>query len=374
MSKAARPTLTLKPAPAADMTVAAEPEERPEPRNERDDRPVEPVAPTSNPRNDALNRLAASAALETGHDGSIPLDERSPMEAPAEDLPADPVDPYLPASASDDDDGSQGGAPAAAAPASEIVAPVAAPEPKKYTVDARGQKVEVDENAVIEAGLHALRHHGAAELALREANALLAQARGVAQPAAPAPQASAPAPDGDAQRLAEALQFGTKEDAAKAVAALMARGGVSGDVNEVIARQTETRVRDVLDQDKAAKQLEELVPEMLTDARVLALMATEERAARAAGDTRPYTQLYPEIGKKIRGWIDGFKAPATPAAEAAATAPAPAIAARQAAKAAVPTAVVARGAAPAAPAQPRAPTGSEIVAQMRAKRGQRQYI
>lgn len=373
MSKAARPTLTLKPAPAADMVVHAEPEAQEETRRERDDRPAEPVAPTSNPRNDALNRLAAQAAVETGHDGAIPLDERSPMEAPAEDLPEEPADPYLPKSADDD------AAPAPVVPptgdqgAGGAAAP--APEPKKYTVDARGQKVEVDENAVIEAGLHALRHHGAAELALREANALLAQARGVAQPAAPAPQASAPAsPTEDAQRLADALQFGSKEDAAKAVAALMTRGVVPGDVNEVIARQTETRVRDVLDQDKAAKQLEELVPEMLTDHRVLALMATEERAARAAGDTRPYTQLYPEIGKKIRGWIDGFKAPATPAAEAAATAPAPAIAARQAAKAAVPTAVVARGAAPAAPAQPRAPTGSEIVAQMRAKRGQRQYI
>lgn len=374
MSKAARPTLTLKPAPAADMTVAAEPEASPEARRERDDREPIVVETTANPRNDALNRLAASAALETGHDGSIPLDERSPMEAPAEDLPEEPADPYLPKSADDDD-----AAPVAAVPPTGDLgsggAAAEAPAPKKYTVDARGQKVEVDENAVIEAGLHALRHHGAAELALREANALLAQARGVAQPAAPTPQGQAPAsPTEDAQRLAEALQFGTKEDAAKAVAALMARGGVSGDVNEVIARQTETRVRDVLDQDKAAKQLEELVPEMLTDARVLALMAQEERAARAAGDTRPYTQLYPEIGKKIRGWIDGFKAPATPAAAGVAAPAAPAIAARQAAKAAVPTAVVARGAAPAAPAQPRAPTGSEIVAQMRAKRGQRQYI
>jgi hypothetical protein len=100
-------------------------------------------------------------------------------------------------------------------------------------------------------------------------------------------------------------------------------------------------------------------------------MATEERAARAAGDTRPYTQLYPEIGQKIRGWLDSFKSPAAPAAGAPAAAP---IAARIAAKAAVPTPVVGRGAAPAVPAQPRAPTGSEIVAQMRATRGQRQYI
>jgi hypothetical protein len=84
--------------------------------------------------------------------------------------------------------------------------------------------------------------------------------------------------------------------------------------------------------------------------------------------------LYPEIGQKIRGWIDGFKTPATPAPQGAATPSAPAIAARQAAKAAVPAPVIGRGAAPAEPAQTRAPTGSEIVAQMRASRGKRQYI
>lgn len=372
MSKqAARPTLTLKPAPVADMVVHAEPEAKPAPEFKRDDREPVVVKPTANPRNEALARLAESAAVETGHDGAIPLDERSPLEMVADETPGDPVDPYLPTSASEDD-GSQGGAPAAATPASETPAPAPAPEPKKYVVDARGQKAEVSEDQVIEAGLHALRHHGAAELALREANALLAQARGVAQPAAPAPQGQAPAstPE-DALRLAEALQFGSKEDAAKAVAAMMNRGVASEDVNDVVARTVETRVRDVLDQDKAAKQLEALVPELLTDRRVLTLLTTEERAARAAGDTRPYTQLYPEIGKKVRDWLDSFKAPA----QAPATpTPAPALAARQAAKAAVPAAVVGRGAAPAAPAQPRAPTGSEIVAQMRAARGNRQYI
>jgi hypothetical protein len=372
MSKAARPTLSI-PSKAAEAPAPAPVVEDTTPEPQREDRePVKPVEVTVNPRHEALDRLAAQAAIETGHDGAIPLNERSHLEHPAEDdgLPDDPTDPYLPISA--DEPTPNGGAPAAAAPAESAPAP----EPKKYVVDARGVKAEVPEDQVIEAGLHALRHHGAAELALREANALLAQARGIAPAApAPAPQGQAPAstPD-DALRLAEALQFGSKEDAAKAVAAMMNRGVASEDVNEVVARTVETRVRDVLDQDKAAKQLETLVPEMLTDRRVLALMATEERAARAAGDTRPYTQLYPEIGQKIRSWLDGFKTPAAPAAAGAATPIAPAIAARQAAKAAVPAPVIGRGAAPAEPAQTRAPTGSEIVAQMRASRGKRQYI
>lgn len=329
--------------------------------------------PTENPRNAALARLAEQAALETGNAESVEFDERNHLERPIEDdgLPQDPAVPMLVAVPGGDDEG-EGGAPAAPVVA-EAPAP-AAPEPKKYKVDVRGQQAEVDEQAVIEAGLHALRHKGAAEMALREANALLTQARGLALPEQQAPaQGQAPASTTeDAQRLAEALQFGTKEDAAKAVAAMMNRGVASADIEGMVARAAETRVRDVLDQNEAATKLEALVPELKTDRKVLALLTMEEKAARAAGDTRPYTQLYPEIGQKVRGWLDSLKAPAQ--APAAAGTPAAPIAARQAAKAAVAQPVSGRGAAAAAPAQPRPPTGSEIIAQMRAARNQRQVI
>jgi hypothetical protein len=367
MSKAARPTLGLKKpeAPAPEPVVESPVVEDTADASPRDEKPFRAVSPTENPRASVLDDLAERSRAETGNDGSIPLDERSPLEMVADELPEDPADPYMPASAEE--------APAEQAAAEAPAAP--APEVRKFKVEARGQVAEVPEDQVIEAGLHALRHHGAAELALREANALLAQARGIAQPepAQPAHQQAPASTNDDALRLAEALQFGSKEDAAKAVAAMMNRGVASEDISAVVARQVETRVRDVLDQEAAAKQLEALVPEMKSDRRVLALLATEERAARAAGDSRPYTQLYPELGQKIRGWLDGFKAPAAPTQQSAATPSAP-IAARQAAKAAVPAAVVGRGAAPAAPAQTRAPTGSEIVAQMRAARGRRTYI
>lgn len=355
---------TQQPAPAPVETPAPEAPEGTSPHARPD--------PTPNPRNEALARLAAQAAEETGNATTVEFDERTHLERPiGEDgLPEDPAVPMLVTPPGDDDEG-QGGA-AAAVPA-EAPAETPAPEPKKFKVEVKGQVAEVDEQAVIEAGLHALRHKGAAEMALREANNLLTQARGLAPQAPEAPaqgQAPASTPE-DALRLAEALQFGTKEDAAKAVAAMMNRGVASQDINEVVARTVETRVRDVLDQDVAAKKLEEIVPELKTDKRVLVLLANEERAARMAGDARPYTQLYPEIGQKVRTWLDSLKAPAqAPAAGSAA----PTIAQRQAAKAAVPQPVSGRGAAPAAPAQPKPPTGSEIVAQMRAMRGQRQAI
>ncbi len=67
--------------------------------------------------------------------------------------------------------------------------------------------------------------------------------------------------------------------AAKAVAAMMNRGVASQDINEVVARTVETRVRDVLDQDAAAKTLEGIVPELKTDRRVLVLLAAARGVA-----------------------------------------------------------------------------------------------
>lgn len=376
MSKAAREVLTIPGKTTAAMLDAA-PAAAPAtddapPREAPEGTAPAPVAPTPNPRQEALARLAEQAAVETGNATAVDFDERTHLERPIEEdgLPADPAVPML--VAPPDGEEPEGGAPATVADPAAVAAP-ATPEPKKFKVVVKGQEAEVEEQAVIEAGLHALRHHGAAELALREANALLTQARSLAGPAQEQPQGQAPAstPE-DALRLAEALQFGSKEDAAKAVAAMMNRGVASADINEVVARTVETRVRDVLDQDAAAKQLEALVPELKTDRRVLALLTMEERAARAAGDTRPYTQLYPEIGQKVRGWLDSLKAPAQ--APAASGTPGAPIAARQAAKASVAQPVSGRGAAPVAQAQPKPPTGSEIIAQMRAMRGQRQAI
>lgn len=357
---------------AAPQPAPAAPAAEPAPREAPEGAALSMPQPTPNPRNEALARLAKQADEETGNSTAVEFDERTHIERPIEDdgLPADPGVPMLVAEPGSEEPESGAPAQPAAAPASETPAPAPA---RTFKVDVKGQVAEVDEQAVIEAGLHALRHKGAAEMALREANLLLTQARGLA-PQAPEPQPQGQAPAStpeDALRLAEALQFGSKEDAAKAVAAMMNRGVASQDINEVVARTVETRVRDVLDQDVAAKKLEEIVPELKTDKRVLVLLANEERAARMAGDTRPYTQLYPEIGTKVRTWLDSLKAPA----QAPAAAPAAAtIAQRQAAKAAVPAPVSGKGAAPAAPAQPKPPTGSEIIAQMRAARNQRQAI
>jgi hypothetical protein len=204
-------------------------------------------------------------------------------------------------------------------------------------------------------------------MALREASELLKRARETAPTADPK---AAPASDitDDARRLAEALQLGSKEDAASAVSQMLKGGHTDQAIQDVVARTVETHVRDVLDHDTASKALEVQIPEMLTDRRVMSILSVEERAARAAGDSRPYSQLYPDIGKKVREWLDGLKGPA-PTPSPSTGVPARTIEQRVAAKAAVPATTPPRSAPASASTQPKVKSGSEIVAEMRQRRG-----
>lgn len=360
----ARATLSIPkteaPAPAADETSAAAPEGA----------HLVSLAPTLNPRLAVLDSIAASSRIDTESDGAIPLIERSHLEAaPADDLPPEPVPPTI-----NDVAAAEGIAPDTTdtpAPASDAAA-LAAAEGKKFVVDVKGTKTEVDEAAVLEAGLHALRNKGAAEMALRQASEMLERAKQY-QPAAPAP---APARDlAEEARLADMakkIQMGSTEDAIEVIKQLQGAAQIDPDqVNNLVAEQVRTQVKLVTDQETAAKALETLVPEMLADARVMREIVMEERAARARGDVRPYGELYADIGKNMRAWLDGLKgasAPASGAPAASAT-----IQQRAAAKAATPAAVVGRSASAPAPTTNRPATGSQIIEQMRQARGKRQY-
>jgi hypothetical protein len=346
------------------------------------DLPVLP--PTVNPRNAVLADLHKRSLVETASTESdlVPFNEEDPSQPPSGQEPDEDRERLKAAMAvvglpTGTEEGQE---PAAitleGTPPAEVPGAIA----KKYKTMVRGQEVELDEKDVIDAGLEAVRHHGAAQAALREASELLAAARehrkaagGAETPAAPATPSSPAAPDADAIAMADAIQNGSRDDAARAIAALLTRGADSGKLEETIARTVETRIRDKTDQDRAAAELEKLVPEVLKDQRVVVLLANEERAARAAGDMRPYSQLYPEIATKIRGWLDGLKAPSggapptPPGVDAT-------LQARAAAKAATPAPVTGQSARQPAQPQTKVPTGSEIVAKMRAARFQQNRI
>lgn len=325
------------------------------------------VGPTVNPRNEALKRMARTSMEETGNLDALPM---TPDETSIADG-ATPVNRETLAREA-------GNQAAAEEVSSESPPPTAVsappPEAKKvHKVEVRGVVTEVPEDQVLEAGKHALRHRGAAEAALRDAHELLNRARAATGEPAPARPTGSPASDitEDAKGLAKALQFGSQEDATRAVEAMLRGGHAPANIQDVIARTVETHVRDVTNHEAASKALEAQVPEMLTDTRIIAMLSFEERAARAAGDTRPYSELYPEIGKKVRDWLDGLKGP-VPAAPASGV-PAQTIQQRAEAKRSVPAAIPPAGGAPTQPTQPKVKTGSEIVAEMRASRGNPDY-
>lgn len=343
-------TTEVPPPPAAEVSSPADDPEY--------------VPPTPNPRNAVLASLHKRSLAETGSEEAdlVPLNEEAGGFNPQSLL----VDP------APDEDRERMKAALAGVNDGEEVPPVEIPPveevppatPKIYKTIVKGQEVEVDEQAVVEAGLHAIRHRGAAEAALREASELLAAARQHKATAEPDPAPAAP--NADALAMAEAIQNGTREDAARAIAALLERGADSGQVENMVAQQVETRIRDKTDQDKAAADLEKLVPEVLSDANVVRILAIEERALRAAGDRRPYSQIYPEIGNKVRGWLDGLKGPsAAPGGTVEAT-----LQDRAAAKRATPAPVAGNSARQPAAPQPKGQTGSDIVQRMRTARGQ----
>ena len=359
------PVIAAVPAsvPAADPTV-----DLPSPGDAAE--PLPKIGPTVNPRNAVLASLHRQSLDETGNaeaaamnpdetdvDDGAPRPNREAAAAAAAALANAAADVA-------DDEGITG------EPGTGVVEPPPTPVAKTHRVEVRGVVHEVPEDQLLQAGLHAMRHHGAAEMALREANELLKQAKTVTGTPATDPKL-APASDisDDARSLAEALQLGSKEDAARAVAAMLKGGHTDQAIQDIVARTVETHVTDKMEHDSASKALEGLVPEMLSDRRVLAILGHEERAARAAGDSRPYSQLYPEIGKKVRDWLDGLKGPAAATPSPGTGVPARTIEQRTAAKAATPAATPPRGAPPSASTQPKVRTGSEIVAEMRQRRG-----
>ena len=357
------PDTALPEVPPPSLKVKAEPV--------ASDVPLPSVSATVNPRNAVLAGLHRQSLEETGNLESVGMNEDETDIDP--DVPQPTREALAAVAASEATAAAEeGDLPPASVPVPDpaAVAPVA----KTHRVEVRGVVHEVPEDQIVQAGLHAMRHHGAAEMALREANELLKQAKTVTT-GPPADPKIAPASDitDDARSLAEALQLGSKEDAARAVAAMLKGGHTDQSITDVVARTVETHVRDVLDHDTASKALEGQVPEMLIDRRVLAILGVEERAARAAGDSRPYSQLYPDIGKKVRDWLDGLKGPASGTPSPGTGVPARTIELRTVAKAAVPAATPPRGSPPSASIQPKVKTGSDIVAEMRLRRGNPDY-
>ena len=262
-----------------------------------------------------------------------------------------------------------------AVPATDAPATTEAPAPAEAEVDliVNGKPIKVKASQVQEAGVRALQKDFAADQKLELATKLLEEAKRRAEGQPPVPTGAQPAAhpasavqeksDGE---LAELLQFGTKEQAATAIAEIRRRdaGAVTQDgLKEFIAKELPAAVSSHLAFHSAVTEAQSSYKDIFADPYLTSLFHMEEHKARQAGDARPHAELYKAIGDGIRTHFK-LQAPA---------APGPTLADKQATKAAMPSvpklaSTRIENTAPAPKTREEAREG--VIAKMQATRGQ----
>lgn len=336
--------------------------------------------PEDNPRNIALREIAATVAKqhEVSASETAPSidDEGKVTPAPsAEPPPETPAGAIAPPEAQAEAPLSSEAAPVELASAAQDAIDPA----KEYEVIVDGQKMKVPGKAIIDAGYRTFQKETAADFRLKMASELLREAEGkvraaTPQSAAPEPKPTEPTAKTDAE-LANALQFGTPEQAAEAMSVLRGRGTASPEeIQKFATSQARLAAQDEVQFQDAMKFVQGEYADLLSNDYLKRLFFVEENRRRAPkerggeGDRRPYRDLYKSIGDDLRKSFN-----LTKAAPAGQPTPPGTAAARQARKAETPP--VPRTAAARlqeSAAAEKAKTPSEIIAGMAAMRGKAQ--
>jgi hypothetical protein len=195
-------------------------------------------------------------------------------------------------------------------------AEAAVPKTEKLKVD--GQEVEVPVDKVLEAGRRALQKESAADKRLEEASRLFREAQDMIKNAAAGGGAAAtttsasPSKDGSPiadealAKLAKTLQYGSEAEAASALKEVIQAAEARGQT------LTQNDVIELLDYRDARQWAEGEYKEILGDPKLRTLFVAEEKRMRAAGDGRPYREVYEEIGNGLRDWRKTFAPPPVP--------------------------------------------------------------
>jgi hypothetical protein len=365
--------MTKKPiAAAVEAAVQAiPPAPAPEaPAEPKSDLVLKAPTPELNPRNRVMAEIAARS--------NIQADENAKETADTVDDEGNEVDPPLnaeePAAAAPEDAPAAPAEPAAAAPAAPA-APAGVDPEAEYEIEIEGRPTKVKGSQIIDAGRRTLQKETAADYRLQLATEALEQARRqAAVPAGPVAPAE-PAPLNDLQ-LAELVQFGSKEQAAAAIAEIRRRDSsavtteglqqfMSAQLPKLVDRQLEFR--------EATRFVQDEYGDLLGDPYLKQMFFWKEDQMRKAGDTRGYIDLYKDIGEGLRKHFNRAKAPgSSPVAPTSNAAPAaPTRDQRLAAKAAAPAAPkLASARLDGGAGLPKPKTREEIIEGMRRSRGQ----
>ena len=248
------------------------------------------------------------------------------------------------------------------------------PPKAKVKIKVDGQELEVDEEAVREAGIKALQKQSAADKRLEESARLKKEAEAEArrilddarkqatnqdetQPPAKGATSVERLTDDRFIETVKKVQYGGEAEAGQALRDLISEAVKAGKSPEL----TLNEVGEYLEFREATKWAHDEYKEILGDQKLKTLFSSEEKRLRAAGDMRPYREVYSDIGNGLREWLKE-KAPA-PAQEPKKDLT------RQERKASVVVIPTAAARQP-APTQPKEPTPSEVVDRIRAARHQ----
>lgn len=334
-----------------------------EPR--RDEDAIQPApTPELNPRNRAADEIAARARLtrEAEAQETIPPGAEDLARNAAEVEP----DPEVPNVAGDSEpqplpERDEGGR---FSGADKVVtaAPAGFDMEAEYDLMVEGKPVKVKGSQIIDMGKRGIQKELAADYKLELASNLLKDAQARAQPVAPA--APLP-PEKTYLDAAQAIQFGTTEQAAEVI-----RGVVSKAVQE--ATQHAVKAVPAISQDQQAffeakRLVDTEYGDLMADPYLKPLFEAEETKRRKAGYVvgrdGSYTDLYKSIGEDLRKHFNRPKVGAV-------STPAPTLTQRREAKEQAPSApklasVRLSGGGDAK----KPPTREEIIAGMQAQRG-----
>lgn len=165
-----------------------------------------------------------------------------------------------------------------------------------------GKEVQKPLSEVLDAGKRYLQKDMTADERLVEATRILKEAKelntGKTQTTEARPSEAVQAEDDDAA-LARAIQLGSDDEARAAIAKLRQSGRVNDQsITSMIDARIEFR--------EAATWVQTEYKDLLKDPLLGGVFMQKETEARKAGDTRPYRELYQEIGDGLRKWRDGL--------------------------------------------------------------------
>lgn len=331
--------------------------------------------PKQNPRNQSLAEIAARVAEKHKTDAAetapVVGEDNQPLPAAAPAVDPDPTP-----------SASETVAPAAAeVPPAPVAAPAGEPDSealdpsKEYEIEIDGAKVKVPGSKIIDAGFRTFKKETAADYRLKVASNLLEEARrtqGATREGAPPVETSKPTALTD-QQLAEAVQFGTPEQAAAAMKEIRGRSLDPEELMRKAAAAARHAAADETRFQEARSFVEKEYGDLLSDPYLRRLFFLEENRRRAPverggeASTASYKDLYDAIGKDLRKRFGPAKSASS---SPAATTPSGSVQARTAMKAAAAPAPKLAGARLTEVSEQAKPkTNAEVIAAMAASRG-----